>query len=72
MHFIIITLLSLTWLSTGLYVSGRFGFTFNPTDSNQDELVAGAILCPVLWPLFILYRFLHHVYVWGSNRKFED
>ena len=65
----IIVLVILTYLSTGLYVSGRFGFTFD-TDYNEDYIAVGAFFCPILWPAFIVCLVFYRFWQWGSRRRF--
>ena len=53
------------YLLCGTYVTGRFGF------SDRDDH-PGVLFCPILWPFFLLFRFVHQVYNRGSNRRFDD
>lgn len=51
------------YLICGIYITGRFGY------SHESEH-PGVMFCPFFWPIFLLVKFIHAVWVLGFKRRF--
>lgn len=63
-----IVLCAVSYLICGIYIGGRFGFSF---DQGEDEGIA-MFLCIPFWPLFLLWRFLVKIWNLGFKRRFDN